>query len=131
MEGEGLMVRSNWFDVRDLPAFEKFLWKWGFVTVEDDNPFGDVLYGFTGKDHIPSGYEDPDCEEGVVTGDFIAELGAHLKEDYVAIVFEVGGLFNRAHAVNHIGSTRAMDLAEIYEKAKALGNTITKVQGTA
>ena len=119
--------RSNYFGVKDVAQFQAFCaaFQLEMITTTENNQ---TLYGFLNEDNeggIPvTRYHEvtDDWEEA----DFMSELAAHLMDDYVAIVMEVGYekmryLSGIAHAVNAKGEMMSVELDEIYERSAPLG----------
>ena len=127
-------VRSNYFKVKDLTAFEQFCEKWDLRLISDEEkcPEESPLYGFLvecSEAGIPSIYYDTEKED-YVDGDFLGELSNHLVDGWVAIVMEVGYekmryLIGFAVAINEAGERFQVSLGDIYDKAKSLGRHIT------
>lgn len=119
--------RSNYFAVKDVAQFQAFCAAFQLEMITDTEN-NQTLYGFLNEGNeggIPATRynEATDDWEEV---DLLGELAAHLVEDYVAIVMEVGFekmryLIGMAHAVNAKGERMEVDLDEIYERSAVLG----------
>jgi len=133
-------VRSNYFKVKDISAFEDFCCKYDLALIEDtDQDTGQRLVGFVQRDGlntgIPTGYYDDETDKWV-DSDFIAELASHLADGYVAEVREVGYekmcyLVGVTIAVNHGGEAIIIALDDIYSQVQrkwGAGHTITACQ---
>jgi len=119
--------RSNYVAVKDAAQFQAFCaaFQLEMITTTENNQ---TLYGFLNEGNegglpVTRYNEATDDWEEV---DFMSELAAHLTDDYVAIVMEVGYekmryLSGEAHAVNAKGEMISVDLDEIYERSATLG----------
>lgn len=119
-------TRSNYFEVKDIAAFEDWcasrnLSHWR----KDDCDPAAPLYAIADEngDGWPSSIFDDEADE-VVDIDLAAELAAHLAPGNVAVLIEVGFeklryLVGVAVAVHPDGRTLTTDLADIYDKASA------------
>jgi len=123
-------ARSNYFAVKDRPAFEQFCQKFGLELIESDEEDQKGLVGFLCYEEsgIPNVYYDEQGESFDV--DFDAELATHLQDGHVAVCVEIGYekmryLVGYAFAVNAKGETVSVNLDEIYERAKTLGEKVT------
>jgi hypothetical protein len=134
-------ARSNYFAVRDEQAFREWAKILGLEILEpvhrDKVADGIRRYGITPRNGDDSGgwptshynEETDECEDIDVTG----QLSAHLADDEVAILMEVGNeklryVCGYAVAVNHQGKTVHINLASIYRKALKLGSKITRAE---
>ena len=75
-------------------------------------------------------YEDDD---DVVGCDFHAELAAHLADGHVAVLMEIGHeerryFIGQAMAMNRQGDRVVLSLDDIYDRAAALGDFITRAE---
>ncbi|MBS1808813.1 MAG: hypothetical protein JST84_11520 [Acidobacteria bacterium] len=119
--------RSNYFAVKDVAQFQAFCAAFQLEMITDTEN-NQTLYGFLNEGNeggipVTRYNEATDDWEEV---DLLGELAAHLMEDYVAIVMEVGFekmryLIGMAHAVNAAGERMEVDLDEIYERSAVLG----------
>ncbi len=130
-------ARSNYFAVKDETAFREWAARLGLHILEpthrDKVADGIPRYGITPGDGDGSGwptmryneetddYDDTDVSE---------QLSAHLANDEVAILMEVGNeklryVSGSAVAVNNQGKSVFHNLGTIYQKARRLGKNIT------
>lgn len=122
--------RSNYFAVKDREAFEQFCKRFQMELITNDrdkNLVGFLDSSFNGSIPVSLYNEEEDDFEDI---DFLAELSTHLAPEHVAIVMEVGYekmryLVGLAFAVNSAGQRVKIDLYDIHEKAKPLGQHIT------
>ena len=127
-------ARTNYFAVTDLEAFKAELEsKTSSVQVVSKEQDGLTLVALLGSDDdgggFPFEYEDEDGE--YVELDWAEIFKAHLEDGWVAIIMESGAeklryIAGYAVAYNSKGETVAIDLNQIYEKAKSLGSNITE-----
>lgn len=134
-------VRSNFFAVKDAAKFERFCKEYDLHVITpmpmprralaNKRKRGGALVGFLGASEtgIPLQKYDPELDQLVET-DFCADLAAQLKPGWVAVVMEIGYeamryLHGYAVAVNASGKTTAVDLRDIYARAKRLGAHVT------
>lgn len=127
-------ARTNYFAVTDLEAFKAELEsKTSSVEVVSKEEDGLTLVALLGSDDdgagFPFEYEDEDGE--YVELDWAEIFKAHLEDGWVAIIMESGAeklryIAGYAVAYNSKGETVAINLDQIYEKAKSLGSNITE-----
>jgi hypothetical protein len=127
-------ARTNYFAVTDLEAFKAELEsKTSSVQVVSKEQDGLTLVALLGSDDdgagFPFDYEDEDGE--YVELDWAEIFKAHLEDGWVAIIMESGAeklryIAGYAVAYNSKGETVAINLDQIYEKAKSLGSNITE-----
>lgn len=127
-------ARTNYFAVTDLEAFKAELEsKTSSVEVVSKEEDGLTLVALLGSDDdgagFPFDYEDEDGE--YVELDWAEIFKAHLEDGWVAIIMESGAeklryIAGYAVAYNSKGETVAINLDQIYEKAKSLGSNITE-----
>ena len=127
-------ARTNYFGVKDMEKFKEWANGLGLEVIgESVDTHG--LVGLLPDTMIDTGF--PDCrmsEEGEANEiDFPAELAGHLLDGDVAIIMESGAeklryIAGSAVAINSKGETAFINLEHIYEKAKALGTTITRCE---
>lgn len=124
-------ARSNYFRVKDRNAFQEFCNRHQLKLIENQEGY----VGFLNDDPDGGGFcngwyeEDGEFHEE----DLIETLADHLVEGDVAVVMEAGAekmryLVGQATAVNSEGEVRWIDLNQIYDVAKELGETITKCE---
>ena len=126
-------ARTNYFAVTDLEAFKAELEsKTSSVEVVSKEEDGLTLVALLGSDDdgagFPFEYEDEDGE--YVELDWAEIFKAHLEDGWVAIIMESGAeklryIAGYAVAYNSKGETVAINLDQIYEKAKSIGTHIT------
>ena len=120
-------VRSNHFQVKDVAAFRVFCQRLGLQVTERASDQG-LLHGFVAEDSdgIPTSVWEGDGPGHKVDFDFAAELADHLVAGWVAEVREVGRegtryLAGHVLAVNSEGECRHLDLDDLREQCKAMG----------
>jgi hypothetical protein len=127
-------MRSNYFAVKNRAAFEQFCKSYELRLIEHDKDSprrtdgtGEPLVGFLGPDEggIPASKFDVEKDDWV-DADFFADLAAHVKPGWVAVVQEIGFeklryLVGVAVAVNAQGKTVEVSLNDIYTRANRLG----------
>ena len=130
-------ARSNYFAVKDEKAFREWTALLGLTILEpthhDKVADGVPRFGIAPGDFDEGGW--PSCRYNEITGDddeidVIGQLSAHLADDEVAVLMEVGNeklryVSGTATAVNSKGEIAHLDLDSIYELARALGPNIT------
>ena len=120
-------ARSNYFAVKDRAAFEAWAGEAGLEVLpgDDERNMGRVMIT-----PVPeSGGGWPSERLNRETGewdefDVFGELGGHLRDHEIAILFEVGSeklryVSGSAVAVNWQGDVECLDLNEIYERASS------------
>jgi hypothetical protein len=117
-------ARSNYFRVKDIAKFKQWAESIDGLEVLHDDDDGTV--GLLSEDGWPLWRTDEETEEEKKM-DVGEEVAKHLQEGSVAIFLEIGAeamryLAGRALAINSKGETRTVDLRDIYEQAKALGD---------
>lgn len=113
-------ARTNYFRVKDPEAFKRWLSDFEVVVIEKDG-----RYGFYSNDEyggFPS-YRHNDETGEYVDIDLANELSGHLVAGEVAVLIENGAeklryLSGWAQAVASDGRTVAVNLSDIYDKAK-------------
>jgi len=133
-------ARSNYFAVKDETAFREWADHLGLTIMEPCHPDKDAgairRFGIT-----PGNRDDSGSWPTMVwneTGDYedinvFKQLAAHLADDEVAIMLEVGNeklryVTGQAIAVNNKGKIRYVDLNTIYKRAMTLGKNITRAE---
>lgn len=128
------MARTNYFKVKDVEAFKKFVETFGDAELIEDTQDGETLYGIIFDEQgIPSyRFYTNDAGEEVEEEDvdFPALLAEHLVEGWVAEMREIGFekmryLIGLAILVNSKGQRREVHLNDISKKGKALGEHYT------
>lgn len=128
-------ARSNYFAVKDRAAFAAFCDRWHLQVLEkprrEEPTTTEVGFLCDEEQGFPSYLED-------VTGvdhdvDFMSELAMQLADGAVAIVMEIGHerwryLVGYAVAVNAQGQKVGINLDEIYDRAKVLGQSLTSCE---
>ncbi len=134
-------ARSNYFAVKDENAFREWAAQLGLTVLEPDHcdktADGIRRFGISPGDCADSGGwptsladdETGDCDEI----DVAEQLSAHLADDEVAVLIEVGNESLRyvtgvAVAVNNKGRTAHVNLDSIYTAARRLGRNITQAE---
>ncbi|HSW45458.1 MAG TPA: hypothetical protein VLM89_07800 [Phycisphaerae bacterium] len=126
-------ARSNYFRVKDVDAFQKWLEENHLGHYESqDEPGRFMIFPDDGGhgDWPTILREDPDTGEEY-EADLFDELAKHLHDEDVAVLMEAGAEKLRyvsgwAVAVNSKGDRVEIGLSDIYEKAKHLGKNITE-----
>ena len=123
-------ARTNYFRVKDVDAFNKWIKQFsGLETIVHETE-GTIGILFDGESGVPSFREvDGDYEHL----DFMEELALHLADNEVAILQEAGAeklryINGYAIAVNNKGERRQISIDNIYDLAKELGSNITKAE---
>jgi len=134
-------ARSNYFAVKDEQAFRDWAALLGLTILEPDlratTANGVRRFGLCpGYDSDPGSwptslYNDTTGEDDDI--DFSDQLSAHLADDEVAILMEIGNeklryLNGWAEAVNSKGETVVVTLESIYESARTLGQNMTRAE---
>ena len=130
-------ARSNYFAVKDETAFREWAERIGLSILELDHhdkvADGVPRFGITPDDKDNGGWptllhnaETDDHDDIDVPG----QLSAHLADDEVAVLLEVGNeklryVSGSAVAVNNKGETACLNLGSIYRTARRLGKNIT------
>lgn len=126
-------ARSNYFRVKDIDAFEKWVESvpgLGIFTKEKD---GETLYAIYDDGPDACGWPSYDYEDDTEI-DLTAELAAHLVDGDVAVLIEVGAeklryLVGQAVAVRSDGEVIHLNLNTIYQTVKdQWGVTTTKAE---
>jgi len=134
-------ARSNYFAVRDEQAFREWAKLLGLEILEpvhrDKVADGIRRYGITPGNGDDSGAwptslynDDTDDFDDI---DVSEQLSAHLADDEVAVLMEVGNeklryVCGSAVAVNHKGETAIVSIDDIYQAALKLGSNITRAE---
>lgn len=126
-------ARSNYFRVKDEAAFRETFGKVEVEIVTDtQGRFGLLArdeYGgwpsYTFEDDLAAGDDDEPQDF-----DIVATLSEHLATGEVAVLMEVGNekmryVTGRAIAVNGRNETAIVDLNDIYDLARGLGENVT------
>ncbi len=112
-------ARSNYFKVKDMPAFRAWALPLDLeVTTDVDDP--DALALLCNTEHGVWPYRDADDEE---IPDFALALSEHLAPGQVAVLMEVGHekmcyVGGYATAINDKGKRIDIALSDIYKMAK-------------
>lgn len=134
-------ARSNYFAVKDEQAFREWATLIGLTVLEQDHhdkvADGIPRFAIAPGDSDDSGAwptsplnEDTDSDDEIEVSE---ELAAHLADDEVAILMEIGNeklryMTGWADAVNNKGEHVIVTLESIYEAARALGTNITRAE---
>ncbi|MEI7911837.1 MAG: hypothetical protein WCK77_19575 [Verrucomicrobiota bacterium] len=134
-------ARSNYFAVKDETAFREWATQLGLTILEPDHrkktADGIRRLGISSGNCDDSGgwptglYKDETDDYDDI--DIAAQLSAHLADDEVAILLEIGNeklryMTGVAVAVNNMGAIVCVDLETIYESALPLGLNITRAE---
>lgn len=126
-------ARSNYFKVRNRRRFHEWCRRYEFEVIESGSG-RNKLFGFLVNEEkgLPNSYFDEGKGEDV-EADPLEELADHVAPGHVAIYIEVGHekmcyVNGFARAVNSKGKTATVNLSEIMERAKPLGQHITEPQ---
>lgn len=119
------LVRSNYFYVRDVNTFTSWILSFENYEVLTTEHNGDILYGFCCEDGGIPCWDEEDNEI-----DFVADLAHHLVFGEVAVIMIIGNdkmrsLGGTSYAINYEGIYREVDLSDIYDSAKEIGNLHT------
>lgn len=129
------VARSNYFTVKDLPAFVQEATRYGLCvkhpTSDAQQHRGLVMI------HPKDGgwpdvlWDEEDDDGNPLDFDAAAWVATHLVEGSVAVLQEVGFeklryLVGYAVAVNSAGETRSVSLEDLDEQAAALGEHVTE-----
>ena len=128
------ICRSNYFRVKDMEAFVKFIQDFegqGMEIIKSDDD--EELVGFLAPGGLPSSryHEESETYEDI---DFTGELAEYLADGEVAIIMGVGWEELRyvngyAIAINNKGEIRHTHLDRIYDLAKEIAeNEATKAE---
>jgi hypothetical protein len=123
-------ARTNYFRVKDKDAFKKFIDTVdGTDLVTDDKDENLFALLFT-EEGVPSSRFNEETED-YDDFDLMDELAPYLADGSVAILMGAGAEKLRhvngyAVAINNKGESVAVNLDDIYEKAKSLGHEITQ-----
>jgi hypothetical protein len=132
-------ARTNYFRVKDVDAFNKWIEQFGGIEVVRKTIGLETGFGMLFDDGMPTvRWEietdaDGNEQEGDVEIDFMDELAEHLADDEVAIFQEAGAENMRyvngySIAVNNKGERREISINNIYDLAKELGTNITRAE---
>ena len=130
-------ARSNYFAVKDETDFREWAARIGLNILEpthrDKVADGIPRYGVTPGDGDDSGW--PTLRYNAETDDYDdidvpGQLSAHLADDEVAVLMEVGNeklryVSGSAVAVNNQGKFVSLNLGSIYRTARRLGKNLT------
>ena len=142
MANYNILARSNYFSVKDVKEFTQWTnWYGGLHTAEHDknkgtyallvesyySEFGGAIYGTQVFDDEGEDVLDENGDLVYEEINLLEQLAEHLVNDEVAIFMEIGYeklryLTGRSFAVNSKGETKIIDINDIYEQAKELGN---------
>jgi|1048.fasta_scaffold22355_4 hypothetical protein len=123
-------VRTNYFAVKDPEAFREDIMNYPVQMISQERD-GEILFGFLDTDEgglpVTTYNEETDEDTEIIWEDLFIK---HLKDDWVAIILEVGSEKHRyfqgfASAYNNKGETVYLNLEDIYDLAAKLGGTIT------
>jgi hypothetical protein len=129
-------TRSNYFRVKDVPAFHAWCRKRDLEFWTDNEKCGPdgIFHAISADTGDCAGWPRFDHEEDAEI-DFAAELAAHLDPRDAAILFEVGSeklryLNGDAVAVHPSGRTVSINLNDIYDRSrKAFGRDLNITDG--
>jgi len=134
-------ARSNYFAVKDEKAFREWAGLLRLTILKPDHrdkvADGIPRFGIAPGDHDDSGgwptmlWNKEACDFDAI--DVAEQLSAHLADDEVAVLLEVGNeklryLTGAAVAVNSKGQGVRMDFESIYAVAANLGKNITRAE---
>lgn len=124
--------RTNYFRVKDLPAFKAWVKQRGLAMFSNEEHAGQFALA-PGDDYygaFPS--RDSETDEEI---DFVRELSAHLEERSVAVILEAGAeklryINGYAIAVNARGESVQIFLDDIYQLAERQfpGEQVTRAE---
>jgi len=126
-------ARSNYFAVKDIDAFTETVRSVSpeGVVINSREKDGKTLYSilFYGGKGVPKERNEPDFEVSPLHWQPI--FMEHLEDNWVAVLMEAGGPWNLdyvsgfATAYNNQGETVHLDLDDIYQQSKVLGQNLT------
>lgn len=123
-------ARSNYFRVKDFGAFKEAM---APLDIEVRNSGGRaVIFSSTEFGDWPWQYYDEEAED-YVDLDFTAIVADHLEDGEVAIFMEAGAeklryIVGFAVAINNRHERIRISLDDIYDRAQALGTSITPAE---
>ena len=125
-------ARTNYFSVKNVDAFKKWLESFAGAELETGEGEDESKFCLLFDEGMPSYKEDENGEE-LEDFDFIQELAQHLADGEVAVYIEAGAEKMRyvngyAIAVNNKGETENVNLDVIYVLAKRLGSNVTRAE---
>lgn len=131
------MARTNYFRVKDVDAFNK--WIKQLVGLDKIVHETEGTIGILFEDGVPihrweiKKDADGNDEDVGIDIDFMEELSLHLADEEVAVLQEIGNenirfVSGHATAVNNKGQRREVNLNHIYDLAKELGSKITRAE---
>ena len=134
-------ARSNYFAVKNEDAFRQWADLLGLKIMEpthkDKAADGIRRFAITPGDHTdnggwPDSHYDEETDE-LEDVDVQEQLAAHLADDEVAVLIQVGSeklryVDGSAVALNSRGESVSIDLWYIYELARTLGGNLTRAE---
>jgi hypothetical protein len=132
--------RSNYFAVKDETTFRRWATSLELKILEpahlNKSADGIRRFAITPDDGDDGGWpisqlnQETDEYDDI---DLTNQLSAHLADEEVAVLFEVGSeklryLTGHAVAVNSKGKTRCLYLADIYKSARKIGSNVTRAE---
>lgn len=116
-------ARTNYFNVKDAAAFQKFIETFKGIDLVVEEKTGQYALLFDEETGIPSAIYDEETDDWIDV-DFVDEVSKHLTDDSIAVFEAVGSekmryLCGYAIAVNSKGDREDINISEIYERAKA------------
>ena len=132
--------RSNYFAVKDETTFRRWATSLELKILEpahlNESADGIRRFAITPDDDDDGGWpisqlnQETDEYDDI---DLTNQLSAHLADEEVAVLFEVGSeklryLTGHAVAVNSKGKTRCLYLADIYKSARKIGSNVTRAE---
>ena len=123
-------ARSNYFHVKDLPAFTDAISAFELTIVEGSDGRVALLVADGGEGGWPSFVFD-EATDDYIDFDICELLAEHLCDGEVAVLLEVGAeklrfLAGHAVAVNSKGQRAEVNLNDIYKLAGELGSEVTE-----
>lgn len=126
-------ARSNYFRVKDVEGFKKWLGENGLGCYESDGQPGQFMIfpDDGGHGDWPTIFRTDPSTGQEYDVDLFDELSRHLHNEDVAVLMEAGAeklcyVSGWAVAVNSKGDRVEIALSDIYERAKHLGKNITE-----
>jgi hypothetical protein len=115
-------ARTNYFNVKDAAAFQKFIETFRGIDLVVQEKTGQYALLFDGETGIPSAIYDEETDD-FIDVDFVYEVSKHLTDDSIAVFEAIGSekmryLCGYAIAVNSKGEREDINISEIYARAK-------------
>lgn len=103
------LARSNYFQVKDTPAFEAFCAKWGLRKITKDK--GRVGFLVESEDGLATDHYYAPATGDIVEANFEQELAAELELWEIAVVMQIG--WETHSAISRLGLGRSMPMGKL------------------